>query len=152
LAYTDQLGTDTFNIDLSAKRGLAIKAYLAIKGIPLDKINIFARGELKPEEGQDHIYRRIFSRKVEIIVESDEPLELRSATTYIVTKEETVEALARNLSISKEDLADWNDLRADKIPSGSTIRIFETSEKPSATYFITEEEWKKVFFSSSEGS
>ncbi|MEP1093909.1 MAG: OmpA family protein [Cyclobacteriaceae bacterium] len=152
LAYTDQLGTDTFNIDLSAKRGLAIKAYLSIKGIPLDKINIFARGELKPEEGKDHIYRRIFSRKVEIIVESEQPLELRTAKTYIVTREETVETLARNLSISKDDLAAWNNLRSEKIPSGSTIRIFETSEKPSSSYFVTEEEWKKVFFNRRTGS
>ena len=152
LAYTDQLGADTFNIDLSAKRGLAIKAYLAIKGIPLDKINIFARGELKPEEGKDHIYRRIFSRKVELIVESQEELLLKMAKTYIVKKEETVKELAGSLKIPEEQFIQWNDVRGNKIPVGSTIRIFETPEKPSSSYFVTEEEWRQSYFAGETGS
>lgn len=152
LAYTDQLGADTFNIDLSAKRGLAIKAYLSIKGIPLDKINIFARGELKPEEGRDHIYRRIFSRKVELIVESQEELQLKTAKTYIVTREESVKELANSLKISEEQLVQWNDVRSDRVPSGSTVRIFETPVKPSSAYFVAEEEWRRTFLSRQKGS
>ncbi len=125
LAYTDHLGTDSFNIDLSRNRGKAVMAYLALRGIPLDKIKVFARGELKPESDKDHIFRRIFSRKVELIVEADNPIELRSAKAFIVAKEETLQSLADNLGVSKDDLVNWNGIREDLVPVGSTIRVFD---------------------------
>lgn len=146
LAYTDQLGADAFNVDLSSKRGLAVKAYLAIKGIPLDKINVFARGELNPETGEDHLYRRIFSRKVELVVESDAPIQLAAADSYILKNEHTVDDLASKLGVSSQDLIRWNGLKDVKIPAASTLRMFGIPNPPTSI-LIEETSWKKSFFS-----
>lgn len=139
LAYTDHLGTDSFNIDLSQNRGKVIRAYLALKGVPLEKINVFARGELKPEGEKDHIFRRIFSRKVEIVIDADEPITLRSAKTYIVTKDDTPSGLAQKLNVDARDLISWNGLRDDLVPIGSTIRIFNPPPSPPSDFVIDEE-------------
>lgn len=143
LAYTDQLGTDTFNIDLSQKRGRSIKAYLAIKGIPLDKINVFARGELKPDEGKDHIFSRVFSRKVELIVESDQLLDLEKAKTYIVTKAETVSGLANTLNMELGKLQAWNGFKDSNLTIGSTIRIYGDLPDSVKEFLVDERTWKQ---------
>lgn len=145
LAYTDHLGTDSFNIDLSKNRGKAIRAYLALRGVPLDKISVFARGELKPEDGKDHLFGRVFSRKVELIIESDNPVQLRKARTYIVTKEDSVEGLSEKLGISPEELTTWNGLRESQIPVGSTLRIFQGLNPRSEQYLVDEDSWKRQF-------
>jgi outer membrane protein OmpA-like peptidoglycan-associated protein len=145
LAYTDQLGTDTFNIDLSAKRGKAIRAYLALRGIPLEKINVVARGELKPDQDEDHIYRRIFSRKVELVIDSKNPIELKTAKTYIVTKDITPIALAEALGISSDDIIEWNGIREEMIAVGSTIRLFDLPSdiESSSNAIIDEDGWNE---------
>ncbi|MEQ9403970.1 MAG: OmpA family protein [Cyclobacteriaceae bacterium] len=147
LAYTDQLGTDSFNVDLSGKRGLAVKAYLAIKGIPLEKINVFARGELKPDAADDHIYRRIFSRRVELVVESENDLQLRSAQTYILRNEHPINALAEKIGVEKQELIEWNGIKEEVIPSGSTIRIYGSSVL-SISDFVDESTWREAVFPS----
>lgn len=144
LAYTDQLGTDTFNIDLSQKRGRSIKAYLAIKGIPLEKIEVFARGELKPAEGDDHIFRRILSRRVELIVRSQKPIELDKAKTYVLTKADSIDGLASKLNVSSEELKSWNGFKSADISIGSTVRIFGTLDASVSLILVDESSWKQV--------
>ena len=138
LAYTDHLGTDSFNIELSNKRGKAIMAYLALRGVPLDKIRILARGELKPEGDKDHIFRRIFSRKVEIVVDADQPLQLKSAKAFVVVRENTPEVFAEELGVKTEDLISWNGIRENTIAVGNTIRIFDPSERYSSKLLMDE--------------
>lgn len=151
LAYTDQLGTDSFNIDLSKNRGKAIMAYLALRGIPLEKINVVARGELKPDSDQDHLYRRIYRRKVELIVDAPELIELNAARVYIVTKESTIENLAEELGVPADDLIKWNGLKGDTIASGSTIRLFNLDESNLTTVIVNEDQIKERFLEEREG-
>ncbi len=151
LAYTDHLGTDSFNIDLSKNRGKAIRAYLALRGIPLDKINVVARGELKPASDKDHIYRRIFSRKVEIIVDTESDLDLKTANMYIVTQEDSPQGLAEKLGVSANDLIKWNDIRGNKIASGSTIRIFDLDNSPSSRILVDENTIKQRYLAEESG-
>lgn len=142
LAYTDQLGTDSFNVDLSAKRGLAVKAYLAIKGIPLDKINIFARGEIPPPEDRDHIFRRVLSRKVEIVLEANSPVTIDQADTYILRTEETPKSLAQKLGISAEDIIRWNNIKEEKIPIAATLRLFNITDTDVSSTVLSKDNWQ----------
>ncbi len=48
VAYTDRLGSDEYNIELSKLRANTIKNYLASKGIPSDKIVTAGLGENHP--------------------------------------------------------------------------------------------------------
>lgn len=136
LAYTDQLGTDSFNIELSEKRGKSIRAYLALKGVPLNKIDVFARGELKSENGAENIFHRILSRRVELIVESDGPIELNSANTYVLRRKGTVDEVASKLGIDAADLRNWNGLKTNEIPVGTTLRIHGDLSEKSRSIFV----------------
>ncbi len=151
LAYTDQLGTDSFNIDLSKNRGKAIRAYLALRGIPLDKINVVARGELKPTGDRDHIYRRVFSRKVEIIIDAPTALNIKTANIYIVAREDTTDGLAEKLGVREADLIKWNGIRGNKIASGSTIRIFDLTDMPSTNVIVDERTIRRRYLAEGSG-
>lgn len=48
LGYTDRLGSDEYNIELSMSRANAIKDYIASYGVPTDKIFIYGLGKSDP--------------------------------------------------------------------------------------------------------
>ena len=48
VGYTDRLGSDEYNIDLSKLRADTIKAYIASQGIPSDKILAYGLGKNDP--------------------------------------------------------------------------------------------------------
>jgi len=46
--YTDRLGSDSYNQDLSVRRANSVRDYLVAKGIPRDKIEAIGLGKKKP--------------------------------------------------------------------------------------------------------
>lgn len=66
-AYTDTVGTDEYNLKLSAKRAESVKQYLTSLGISPDLIDVSAMGEShRPNSSPEHdrrvdIYIRIFN-------------------------------------------------------------------------------------------
>ena len=51
VGHADRIGKDAYNQKLSERRAEAVKAYLARKGIPSDKIHTEGRGESEPVTG-----------------------------------------------------------------------------------------------------
>ncbi|MEQ9221608.1 MAG: OmpA family protein [Cyclobacteriaceae bacterium] len=138
LAYSDNIGIDTYNYGLSRLRGDAVKNYLEERGIPREKLKVLPRGELTRAE--DHWFKRILSRKVEIIVHSVHPIELRTAKTYIVRKENSIENIAGLLGLSVQDLRTWNGLVEEVIRSGNTIRAYEANGNINMQYLVSEDD------------
>lgn len=68
--YTDQLGTEAYNQDLSHKRALAIEKYLLSKGIHGTQIKVLAKGEEDPFAPNDTSKGRAQNRRVEIVIKS----------------------------------------------------------------------------------
>lgn len=65
VGWTDSMGTDAYNLRLSLRRAEAVKAYLAEKGIALDKLASEARGEsFKYDNGTEE--GRQQNRRVEL--------------------------------------------------------------------------------------
>ncbi len=144
LAFTDSIGTDNGNLRLSRNRGEATKAYLFSLGIDSAKINVLPRGEI-PSQGKDHWFRRIFRRRVEIIVKTSEELNLQTAKTYIIRRSVTMQKIAEILNVDYEQLMEWNGGKNGVLAAGNTIRVYEDSNVERPINFLVGEESLKLF-------
>lgn len=147
LAYTDHLGHDEFNDKLSEQRGNSVKDFLQSLGIPEDKMRVLPRGEFRPEGIRDHWFTRVFSRKVEVVVNTDQPIDLKGASSYLIRKEKTMDEIAALLGVGLADLENWNGARNKPLEAGYILRIFnDKSGAPNIKYFVEEHDMKHTFF------
>ena len=51
IGYTDRIGSDKYNLQLSDKRAAAVKAYFVSQGVPADAIITQGRGKANPVTG-----------------------------------------------------------------------------------------------------
>jgi outer membrane protein OmpA-like peptidoglycan-associated protein len=145
LAYTDYLGSDSFNINLCKRRGEAVRRYLIKNGVPNQNMHVASRGEL-PKDDEDSWFNRILSRRVEIVIEADEPIAVPVAKTLILRKENTLAGIAEGLGYSQQDIVKWNGTIKGVIGAGSTIRVFEPLSLPLDTeYFLDRASIKQIF-------
>ncbi len=138
LAYSDNIGQETYNYDLSRLRGDAVKQFLESRGVPGEKLKVLPRGEVTRNE--DHWFKRILSRKVEITVKSQNNIEFKIAHTYIVRKDNSVENIAGLLGVSAADLKSWNAFKSNTIKAGNTIRVYENRGGVNIQYLVSEDE------------
>ena len=66
--HTDSTGTESYNMELSARRAEAVKNILVNKGVEPSRILTLAFGESKPIASNDYDYGRAQNRRVEIKV------------------------------------------------------------------------------------
>jgi len=123
LAYTDPLGTDSFNLSLSRGRGNRVMNYLVESGIGDSLISVKARGEIVSTNSS--WFQRIFQRRVEIIIESKEPLSMKKANYFMVKKDMTVTQVAETLAFSSLELQDWNGFSTTKLNKGDLVRVHD---------------------------
>jgi outer membrane protein OmpA-like peptidoglycan-associated protein len=69
--HTDSVGSDSYNEDLSRRRGQAVLDALASRGVAANRVQVVGRGEAYPVAGNDTPAGRQQNRRVEIIF-SDE--------------------------------------------------------------------------------
>lgn len=75
LGYTDSIGTQAYNQQLSEKRAMAVADYLRGKGIPSEKIVTEGRGASQPISSNSSEAGRAKNRRVEIEVVAIRPRE-----------------------------------------------------------------------------
>jgi len=65
--HTDSVGSEAYNVSLSAQRAAAVKEYLLAQGVPRERIATLGRGESDPvaDNGSDEGRQR--NRRVELI-------------------------------------------------------------------------------------
>ena len=75
--YSDAVGSEAFNLELSRQRAEAVRAYLVERGIAADRLRVAGRGERNPlapnarADGSDNPAGRAMNRRVELSVEQD---------------------------------------------------------------------------------
>ncbi|MDF1764379.1 MAG: OmpA family protein [Oleibacter sp.] len=67
-AYTDNTGSDSFNLLLSEKRAQSVRSYLLGKGVAADKLTAKGFGEANPIASNDTVAGRAENRRVELVV------------------------------------------------------------------------------------
>lgn len=64
--HTDWMGTDGYNMALSERRGHAVRAYLAARGVPESAMVVTGYGETKPAATNETAEGRALNRRVEV--------------------------------------------------------------------------------------
>ncbi|NPA95890.1 MAG: OmpA family protein [Thermodesulfobacteria bacterium] len=64
--YTDNIGSDSYNLRLSRNRAQAVANYLIGKGVPRSKIQVIGYGKKRPRFPNDTEEHRALNRRVEI--------------------------------------------------------------------------------------
>ena len=146
LSYADHHGSKTGNVALCKKRGESTKNYLISLGIPETKIQVLARGELRTDQERDHWFRRVMDRRVELHVDSPEPIPLAAAKSVVLRKPLTLDMVANELGLDAAEVKRWNRVGDEVIKPGNAIRLYiPNSTKIDPTYFINEENIWDVF-------
>ena len=147
LAFTDPLGSSDFNLDLSARRGKSVKDFLVKKGLDSTKINVLARGEIPTPPQRDSWFNRIFQRRVEIVVESNEPLSLKRARYFALRAPMNTEDIAQMLRIESSAFREWNNTNQNDWKTGDLIRIhFPAMASPDLRFFTGKNDIDSKFF------
>ena len=68
IGHTDNVGNESYNQELSARRAGSVAAILAQSGVSQSRMRAYGRGELKPTESNDTANGRATNRRVEIII------------------------------------------------------------------------------------
>ena len=146
LAYTDVVGSSTYNQELSKRRGESIKRYLADLGVSESSVDVRPRGE-GPLSSRTSWYSKMFSRRAEIIVNANAPIRLERSKPYAVRYEQKVDEVEELLGLSDGQLRNWNTLESDTVKAGTIVRVPERLELiPNIKYFLEEEDIRNSFF------
>ena len=65
--FTDSQGSESYNLDLSQRRGSSVRTALLARGVPLDRINVQPYGEAFPVASNETASGRQLNRRVEIV-------------------------------------------------------------------------------------
>ena len=68
IGHTDNVGDESYNQQLSARRAGSVAAILAQSGVSQSRMRAYGRGELKPIKSNDTVNGRAANRRVDIII------------------------------------------------------------------------------------
>jgi outer membrane protein OmpA-like peptidoglycan-associated protein len=69
--HTDNIGSDTYNQQLSEERGSAVRDYLAAQGMKQDSLTTRGFGKTQPVASNDNASGRQQNRRVELVISSE---------------------------------------------------------------------------------
>lgn len=65
--HTCNIGTDSYNMDLSRRRAEAVRHYLISKGVSADRLTVRGYGESRPAASNATLEGRVMNRRVELV-------------------------------------------------------------------------------------
>lgn len=72
--YTDSVGSDSYNLNLSKQRAASVANYLVSKGVPANRINVAGFGKANPVASNDTDAGRAQNRRVELTINAPKSL------------------------------------------------------------------------------
>ena len=78
VGHTDDVGTDTYNLDLSRRRAAAVADYLISRGVPAARIATSGRGETEPIAPNDTDADRQKNRRVEVAISAGDKMKAQA--------------------------------------------------------------------------
>ncbi|HTJ23536.1 MAG TPA: OmpA family protein [Gemmatimonadaceae bacterium] len=78
VGHTDDVGTDSYNLDLSRRRAAAVADYLISRGVPAARIATSGRGEAEPVAPNDTDSDRQKNRRVEVAISAGDKMKAQA--------------------------------------------------------------------------
>lgn len=78
VGHTDDVGTDSYNLDLSRRRAAAVADYLISRGVPAARIATSGRGETEPIAPNDSDADRQKNRRVEVAISAGDKMKAQA--------------------------------------------------------------------------
>lgn len=66
--YTDNIGSEDYNFDLSQRRAESVRGYLMSQGISTDRMSASGKGEGSPVASNGNVTGRQMNRRVEVVI------------------------------------------------------------------------------------
>ncbi len=122
-AYTDSRGTDSYNVELSRKRGKAAFDYLIAHGIDRTAVVMNAKGKETPIASNDNPAGKQLNRRVEFEVIGPDISYRQSSTTLVVKSGMSLSELAAVTAMSPTELQALNNFESTYIPAYTPVRV-----------------------------
>ena len=78
VGHTDSVGTDAYNMSLSARRAASAEAYLVSRGVGVTRLRSTGRGETEPIASNDTEVGRQKNRRVEVAIYANQALKAQA--------------------------------------------------------------------------
>jgi len=78
VGHTDNMGSDSYNLDLSRRRAGAVASYLVSQGVPPARIETAGRGETEPIAPNDSDADRQKNRRVEVAITAGDQMKAQA--------------------------------------------------------------------------
>ena len=122
-AYTDTVGSDIFNLQLSADRGKAVLDYLIDKGVDRTALIVEAQGkDNSPLSENDEINMRL-KRRVDFNIVGATEQYISPIKTYITKKRITLTQLAEASGNTVAVLKRLNGIEGSTLPAYAPVRL-----------------------------
>jgi outer membrane protein OmpA-like peptidoglycan-associated protein len=140
-AYTDTVGTNRYNLELSRKRGQEVFNYLVEAGIDPSRIVIDARGKAERLVSSNFKVSQQLNRRVEFSLKGQQLRYEPEYQTLIIRPGATLYSLARYCGLTVEELKKINNLtERDTIEAYHPIRVKKLNREPNPGLFFNNRE------------
>ena len=135
-AYTDTIGSDVFNLQLSADRGKSVLDYLIDKGVDRTALIVEAQGkDNSPLSENDEINMQL-KRRVDFNVVGAMQQYATPIKTFITRKRLSLRQLADATGNTVEELKRLNGLEGNALPAYAPVRLeIKTAQPPEDMLF-----------------
>lgn len=121
-AYTDALGSDDYNFELSKKRGDAARAYLGNKGLPSTSLVVKPMGKGRPLASNENPIGRQLNRRIEFYIVGG-PGYNATAMAYVPNAKESLEQIAQQFGMTVEELKKLNSRKTNEAEAYEPLRV-----------------------------
>ena len=128
-SHTDAVGDAEYNRQLSRRRGNAAFDYLVSQRVRKSDISVVWHGFEKPIASNDNPYGRQLNRRMDIRMLGTSQINFTSGQYYLVRPNATLEAIARSLGVTVENIMRINGMTTRTVRAYQPIRIKSSGNK-----------------------
>lgn len=129
-AYTDTIGSDAFNLQLSADRGKTVLNYLIDKGVDRTALIVEAQGKDNTPLSENEQINMQLKRRVDFNIVGATQQYLTTVKTYMTRKQISLKQLAESTGNTIEELRHLNGIVGNSVPAYTPVRIEIKTAQP----------------------